>query len=131
MTPQERRKQNILNDLSRKHSWLGIPYAYCSWYLDNPQFKSNPLFSILYDRMLSLDVDTEMLKLSANLAKKKAADSFHQSHSYLEDRLVPADMKEILTPEEIARSYRIGKWVGIVAGVLIFGYLALRWIGAV
>jgi hypothetical protein len=126
-----RRQQNILNDLSRKKAWFGIPYAYCAWYLDNPRYKDNPLFSMLYDKMLSLNVDTELLKMSAVAAKKKAEDSFHQSHTFLEGKLVPAGMKERLTPEEIARSYRIGKWAGIVAGVAIVCYIVLRWLGRV
>ena len=128
MTSPSRRQQNILNDLSRKRAWFGIPYAYCAWYLDNPQFKANPLFSMLYDRMLGLTVDTELLKMSAIYAKKKAEASFHQSHTYLEDRLVPAGMKAQLSPEQIARSYRIGKWVGIIAGVVVL-YLIAHGIG--
>ena len=128
MTAPSRRQQNILNDLFRKKTWFGIPYAYCAWYLDNPRFKSNPLFSMLYDRMLSLDVDTELLKMSAIHAKEKAEKSFHQSHVYLEDRMVPAGMKERLTPEEIARSYRIGKWIGVIAGLVIIGWIVWHFI---
>jgi hypothetical protein len=126
-SPQTRRQQNILNDLSRKKAWFGIPYAYCAWYLDNPQYKDNPLFSMLYDKMLSLNVDTELLKMSAVAAKKKAEDSFHQSHTFLEDRLVPAGMKEQLTPEEVARSYRIGMCVGGTMVLLILLYLVRQW----
>ena len=128
MTASTRRQQNILNDLSRKKAWFGIPYAYCAWYLDNPQFKSNPLFSALYDKMLSLTADTELLKMSVVHTKEKAERSFHQSHTVIEGKVLPTGFKDQLTPEEIARSYRIGKWIGVIAGLVIVGWIVWHFI---
>lgn len=46
---------NILTYLDAKKPFFGIPYAYCRWYVENPEYSKWFLFRFMYERISMLN----------------------------------------------------------------------------
>jgi hypothetical protein len=116
---ENRRKRNIVRDLSRKKTLFGIPSAFCNWYLENPQYK-NEVFDFLYEKMIMASMNVETGRGLLKMGEKV----FDDKRSALEQKYVAPEIMKGLTPEDIARSRKIG----LVAGGCFFVVLAyLYW----
>ena len=112
-----KRQQNILLELDRTKTLFGIPAAFCNWYLDHPQYK-NAAFDFLFDQMLIVSANTDILKQYP----VKAKEQFNSTERALEDRFVPAGAN--LTQEQVRRSRTIGVFIGLmILGIVIWIYI--------
>jgi hypothetical protein len=116
---ENRRRRNIVNDLSRKKTLFGIPSAFCNWYLDNPQYK-NPAFDFLFDKMITASVNVEAGKGFLKMGE----GVFNDKRSALEKKYVAPEVMKGLTPQEVDTSRKIG----LIAGILVFAFVVyLYW----